>query len=795
MFLSNHNFRVQVHESGYLQRLIIETDKEQMNWVIDKAYLQSRSFPDGDKLFGLFEIKANDRVFRNNGMRPECDYTSKKICMKYDFEIFSVIYTYSTEDDNAFGWGIELINQSDQVLSMDSFHIWFSLAYIMYKDLDVKRNMNQSCAVFPFISDDYSKFANIRRSNQGPHLGIYNTKGKTLSIGSYCRYENQFLKQVSPSLDGLIYHTLILAGKGLYEPSQTPFQNWIYPDIYSTTLILQPEEKKEWAYSFLPFNEVNDFYNNGAQLKHPVIKSMPALIKGGSFEAEIAAPYGARIQKVSIEQWKGNHDVTDCLIEISPGNYRLKVKMNESGERKLWITFTNGMKDFVIFNVMENIADIIEARADYLCTHSYISDEKDINCFAFGPVSNQGESLGKATFLLTKNLIADTDLQQVALAEKSAVHYIRNKWFEKGDFHHPIKLYGSFYRIYDFDYIAHVFYLLSCFDAEELQLHSPNIYLQWAAELMIVRFDEQAHSEDREKKETGYTGVFVLYIIELLEALKERGFAELYENLAKLWEQFGNRLKEESASYKGAITEHYYDNAGFGPSCEALLLAGHKEEGELYGPLILANIGISNDYRSQNPDRWWESLAYMTHSLWGGLVSHSALKAYEHLRQIPYLHAAYRSMIPIFQCYDWNIRSTEKILAKGEAASTYCVTSPNMNKPSISQNRFGQSVFMDDEAEIFAGSATGDDWDMGAELATYLVGFGSKTYLYYEGQEIKCINGYLSEEEGRLVVTSCAAYPKQYYFFEESLSLIAEKGEIISQVYILNNKMHRMDHR
>lgn len=74
-------------------------------------------------------------------------------------------------------WQIESFNSTDKELRVDGFHLWFSLAYVMFRDDNVVRNIRQSCAVFAHMGGDFSKFAAIRRSNEAPHLGIYGKRG------------------------------------------------------------------------------------------------------------------------------------------------------------------------------------------------------------------------------------------------------------------------------------------------------------------------------------------------------------------------------------------------------------------------------------------------------------------------------------------------------------------------------------------------------------------------------------------------------------------------------------------
>ncbi|EXX85937.1 hypothetical protein CH50_08385, partial [Paenibacillus darwinianus] len=479
-------------------------------------------------------------------------------------------------------------------------------------------------------------------------------------------------------------------------------------------------------------------------------------VAGGTFQALFRLPEARKLRAVWVESSEGGQllraDAAGLVKRTDNGAFELVVPMAEPGERKLVFELDNGKTDFVVFNVMEPVKEIIEARTDYICRNLY-QDENAEAPHAFLPLSNQGESLGKLNLVLMKNLMGDCDADQVRKVENSAVFYMKTKWFENGDFYRPAKLYGDggFYRIIDFDYVAHVYYLLSKFQAGRL----------------IIK--------------------------DLLQDLARHGMSGLHERLSRLWKEAGERLRLETGQYKGAVTEHFYDNAGFGPTCEALCLLGYRQEAKRYGALLLANIGFSNDFRAQNPDRWWESLSYMIHSLWGGMVSASALVAYEHLRDPEYLKAAYRAAVPVFYCYDWHASATNKKLERGQAASTYSVAGPNLNRPDLSRNRFGQSVFAEDGglfAELF-GNASGDDWDMGEELAAYLAGFGTKTYLYYQDGEVRCVNGEIVKRGDRYEVTSYAAYPSEFHFYDANSSFQAAPGEEVRTVVFEDGRFIR----
>jgi hypothetical protein len=785
--IKNSAFTLQLSDRGVVERLLLAGDREQMNWVIDPAYIRACGYPDEDKLFGHFTVRVNGTDYiSSQSEAPRIERVNpQRVDVIYAFSEFEVHCTYDLESGDSLGWQIALNNKSKEDLTIESFFVWSSVAYVMFKDPNVLRNISQSCAVFPSISENFSKFACVRRSNQGPHLGMYALQGSTQSMGTYCRFENNFFKNVSPSLDGLLYHQLVLVGQGTDDPAASE-SDWIYMRN-AASLQLRASETQTWEYRFLAFDDQKHFYENAAQLGHPVIEYLPVMTAGGLFRAVIQLEKYQKPVRVWLESCENRElsssDLTD-LLKFQDGRYELSTQLKQPGERKLSILLDNGKTDSIVFNVMEPVKEIIEARADYICNHLYAGENGEAP-YAFLPLSNQGESLGKAALVLMKNLLGDSDPEQIQKVENSAVHYIRAKWFHDGVFAHPINLYGDFYRIFDFDYVAHVYYLLSKFNSDQLTHNRPEDYLKWAAEVMIMRMDADMHEAEREKKETQMLGVYVLFIRDLMEDLAGAGLTGLKERLGALWTSSCERIRAESADYKGAVTEHFYDNAGFGPTCEALCLSGHLEEAEKYGELLLANIGFSNDFRAQNPDRWWESLSYMTHSLWGGLVAASTLIGYEHFRKNDYLLAAYRAAMAVFYCYDWNATATTKKLEKGEAASTFSVAAPNLNRPDLSRNRFGQSVFTEAEGEIFKGlfdDASGYDWDMGEELVAYLSGFGTKTFLYYDGGEVRCANGELVKEGDRYIVTSYAAYPTQFHFYEENASYITEPGEKVRTI-------------
>ncbi|GGF89669.1 hypothetical protein GCM10010912_38540 [Paenibacillus albidus] len=801
--LSNEKYRLEFNEHGALQTLVLQDDPHAMNWVVDPAYLDKLGYPDQDKLFGEWTLQMDGKEVQSTALQPKIVREGEhRVTVEFNHEPLSLRLEYTLEQGRLL-WTVEAQNRSDRPVTLNGLHVWFPLSSIMFRDKNVLRNMHESCAVFTHLGGDFTKFAAVRRSNEAPHLGVYGIEGRTAAAGTYCRYKNAFLEQVSPSLDGLLFHRLSLVEDGR-SMAESAAADWIYGNAYYP-LELEAGRLVRWTYVMLPFRNMDDFYLRGQELGHPRWTYTPALPREGVFRAELDLPEGVSLSKlrlVSAPAGTGDlreEEITHRLQPVNEagGRYRLSLPRHEAGEHKLELFLEDGRTDILVWNVLEPIRTMLGKRAEWLTANSYLGEEAAERPHAFRPLSNQGESLGKVAFLLMNNRMSTAVPEQVAKAEAAAVHDIRQHWFEAGDFSRPRPLYGDFYRIYDFDYIGHVFYLLSQMDEDLLKLHSPKVYLQWAAEVMCLRLDPECHPGPREKAESRLNGIFILYLEDLLQALQQAGLTVWQERLLKLWEGFGRTLAMDARGYSGAITEHFYDNAGFGPTCETLCRLGIMDEAGRYGQLVLANIGFSNDYRLQNPDRWWEALSPMIHSLWGGLVSASALAAYEHLGNPQYLEAAYRSTVAVFHCYDWNVRSTPRRLQPGEAASTYSVSAPNLNMPKLSRNRFGQSVFVSAEDPLFASlfsELSGDDWDMGEELAAYLLGFGTTAYLYRDSRGImRCVNGDLTEEEGGLTITSYAAYPSRYVLLEDGLDYRLPQGSLQSRVQLKDGKFRMLE--
>ncbi|WP_047013828.1 hypothetical protein [Paenibacillus sp. IHB B 3415] len=782
--MENQRFILDFCSNGNVSKLILKNDPHKMNWVVDESYLEKVHYDDKDKLFGNFSISINDKKYNSTKSHGELILSKQLATVTYILDDVEIHFTYDlSQSEDSLNWTIQLINRTNSDVNISDFRVWSSFAYVMYRINDLNMQTRHSTAVFPSISKNFTKMACMRRSNNAPHLGIYQLDGETKSVGTYCEYENLFYENVSPSLDGILFHQLVFAG-GYPEGSSN--SDWIYSkDGFS----VKADTTKEWQFILESFADQEDFYQIGKKYGHPVYNFEPLAITNQPYDFSFSLPSNTVLKDAYIE-FRDSNDVCNVRnlmsdINNNGSNYNSALIFEEPGEHKVSIVLDNSKIDSIIINVMRPIRSIFTNRAHYISNVLYSGNEGDIP-YSYSPISNQGESLGKLSFILKKNLLVDSpDVSEVQKVEESCVNYIRPKWFVNGDFLKPAFLYGEFYRCMDFEYIGHVFYLLSRFDHNILKYNNPDTYLEWAAEVFRLRVNPDLHQTARGKEEAQMLGTFFLYINGLLDELKNRGLTEKYNEICALWSDLAAKVAKDSETYNAAVTEHFYDNAGFGPAAGALASSGHSNAAKKYGELLLANIGFSNDFRAQNPDRWWESLSYMIHSLWGGLTAAATLKVYEELHDTRYLKAAYRATVGILYCYDTDAKATDLRLNTGEAASTYSVGGPNINRPDLSRNRFGQSTFYRDGgifSKLFNKEEETSDWDMGEELTAYLDGFGKKTFLYEEDNQIKVINGCIEYTDQGLLIHSYAPYPTEYHFYEADSHFISPNGEIMKEI-------------
>ena len=776
--MNSSNLEVSQNKRGALTSLRVKNDPTRMNWLIDPDYLNSVGYHDEDKFTGEFNITLSGKKYQSIDQTPDIETSESSSTTTFHINGLKLVQQFTVEDSQ-LKWNFSIANNGDENAVIDNLNLWISLAYVMFRDKDVHKNANQSVAVFPQISANYTKLAAIRRDNTQPNMALYQSKGNVLSIGTFNEYTNRFFENVSPSLDGMLFHEIVLAGG--YTGNDRPKNDWIYSQ---KKLTIASGESVDWEFILQPFTDKEDFYDQALKFGHPRISFEPMVSAGANQLFKITTADNQQISKIVIK-----HSDTHSLVEEDVTNQLedglLPYDPTGYGEHQIVVTFTDGTSDMGVFNVMSSINDMLKARAIYISEHSYSGKDGKVP-YSFSPISNQGESIGKMTFVLQECLLEPSipnREQLIANVEESAVKYVVPKWFIDNDFTKLRKLYGDFYRVMDLEYIAHMFYLLSKCSDSDLKLNSSTTYLTWAAKIFDVRVNPDLHEED--KTEAQMLGTYFLYIEDLLKDLKKHGLDKEYREISASWSSVTDRIASESDTLAAAMTEHFFDNAGFGPAAGALALTGNVNAAQKYGQLLKANIGFSNDFRSQSPDRWWEALSYMVHALWGGITAAAAQITGENINDPELIESAYRATGAVLYMYDSNATTTNRMLKPGEAASTYSIAGPNINRPDLSRNRFGQSIFASNGgifSRLFPDGYTGeDDWDMGEELVAYLNGFGQKTYVYHDNEgNLKVVNGQITKINSDTVeIESFAPYINHYIDLDHNVTFDSSDNNII----------------
>src|SRR5699024_3292192 len=221
----------------------MKDDPYQMNWVIDNQYLQQTDFDESDKLFGEFTITVDGQKIDSHDIQPTVTNDANRATVTYNLQQkLQAVFVYDLTTDNQLNWEISVKNLISDDITIENFGVWLSLAYVMFRDKNVAKNIHESAAVYPSISRDFTKINAVRRDNQSGNLGIYQTAGQTLSVGTYAAYNNLFFENVSPSLDGMLFHQLILAGG--YDKG---FENndWIYD---KSSITVKANDTTMWHY-------------------------------------------------------------------------------------------------------------------------------------------------------------------------------------------------------------------------------------------------------------------------------------------------------------------------------------------------------------------------------------------------------------------------------------------------------------------------------------------------------------------------------------------------------------------
>lgn len=767
-------------ECGTVNALYFEHDANSMNWLISSETLCRYGYQDeSQKQLGKSSISFSGKSFNTENILPTVQITDTEARFSYDCEGVRLTHAFLLCADR-LQWHIELENTTKEQVTIDTLYHWMPVNYVMHQTR--QENLTQSTSFVPSISGDKSYVFCKKRSGTGPNLLVLNTGHAMRSTGSLCKYENLFFEKSAPSLSGLVLFNAVTA----YPPPQQPTVDWQYRTMYMP-ITLAPNKKFSDMYDFVCIDSGKErevLYREN----FPVFDFPPVTFCGKESEVKLHSktpPVRFKIETATQQTveilYEGekifNEDTTYWRLVPPPST--------KAGERRLTVYFADGTSAFIVFAMYASMREMILAFCGGIYKNRFIDNPSDPNYCGYRSVSRQGESCAKGSLLLLKNLLDFPCEDEIMQVERNAVYYLRPRWLNE-DFTAVKQYPGGFARIIDLDYLILEFYLLSKFSKSQLALHNPDTYLMWTYHTAIYRFTVTPDKLPRESVEVELASMISWLQLEMLDELPVRGHAEEAAVLKKAWDAHIRIQLAKTKDKSYVETEHYFDNAGISVYAETLFNNGNIEAAIPAADLLLANVADSTDYRNYAPDRWWEAFAPMYHNLWAVFSAKALLSAYEKTKQTKYLFPAYRAMMPMFYNYDWTAVSALNRFEKGNGVSAYCLTSPNLNTPVASRNRFGQSIFKD---EFFSQmDVSGDDWDLGADMVVYMYTFGQNAYVVQKGSEWAAINADIEHKDGCTVITSHAAYPTCYEIAPLGLTVKRKDSGIrIISVTLQNN--------
>ncbi|WP_279404045.1 hypothetical protein [Secundilactobacillus kimchicus] len=202
----------------------------------------------------------------------------------------------------------------------------------------------------------------------------------------------------------MLFHQLILAGG--YPADNGPKHDWIYPQ---TVLNLAAGETRQWAFNACLFNDQADFYQTGATFGHPEIHFAPMVSNAAqqlSLDAESAQKVASICDVTMTAAGLKKRELKSLLTDTTVTYQRRRGRTPSHCDLRRWHSGHAGLQ------LSASIRRLLQDRVDYVSQHSY-SGATGQHPYAFEPVSNQGESLGKMTFVLQACLL-DPDIDQVA---------------------------------------------------------------------------------------------------------------------------------------------------------------------------------------------------------------------------------------------------------------------------------------------------------------------------------------------------------------------------------------------
>lgn len=758
--LENDNFILVLNsDTGLMEGLYAKNDADGGNFLISTLTLNQLNFTDyNNHLLGstLFEI---DGKTAETGDYCPTNITADHERIVVTKHAYGLEFTYHYQLlEDGIRWKVTVKNITSGDSTISKLAHWIPIAYLC--NTEITQNLRASWSMVPTLGISKPYFLCKKRNGEGPDYIVQNISGGMKAVGSACAYRNLFFEQVSPSLSGAVFYNAAIAWPHREEDS--PLTDWQYSELYRK-LTLSPEEELVESFEIRQC-EAGKAEDKLVAMGTAVVSYPPYSLIGETATLSVRGPKPVSYRSICVAEndRKPRIEFTgapkeDGIIVIGP--------FQEAGERKVVIELEDGQITSVIFSVYPGMREYIDIICNYIYTNRFISNPYDPDCYGYRSISPQGESCGKGSALLLKNILsANHNAEEIRQVELNTVKYILPHWLDNNLI--PRRKYGEgnhlFARLYDLDYIILQLYLLGTVAEDLLTENSPQTYIEMAAKLFRYRIEKTSDKDTRELEEVDLAMALHFDMEDLLSRFRAYGHEAETEEIRSILKAYMIRQKQVVEQGRSSVTEIYFDNAGIAMTTGTLLSYGDKEAGLKAGELMLPNVAYSNDFRCYAPDRWWEAQAPMYHNLWAVNVAKAMLQTYLASGNASYLDVAYRSMMPMFYNYDWTAKSSRRIMEKGEGVSTYCITSPNLNHELCSHNRFGQQIFTND-AFINSLKLRGDDWDNGVDLVIYLQSFGQTCYVDGTKTSPYAVGGRVERLGEGVLIHSFSAYPSRYF--------------------------------
>src|SRR5699024_10939999 len=144
--MKNNRFELGFNSKGHMTKLVLNNDPNKMNWVVDQTYLKQANFSTENHSFGSFTIRMNGVDYSSDELEVKVETLNQTTNIMYSLPQAELNFIYQS-DENDLTWKIELINSTDQPMTVQDFRIWTPFNYVMYRINDLDMQTNQSVSV------------------------------------------------------------------------------------------------------------------------------------------------------------------------------------------------------------------------------------------------------------------------------------------------------------------------------------------------------------------------------------------------------------------------------------------------------------------------------------------------------------------------------------------------------------------------------------------------------------------------------------------------------------------------